>query len=313
MLDEFNESLIKKTAKFLGIPADVVRKDYYVTQAIHALTQIENECFSLLFHGGTSLSKGYKIISRLSEDVDFRVVLKPEAVTLGKEVRRKRLRDFRRSLVNALVKAGFSVDQEKITVFYEGRFMRIHAVFDGASTLFYLKPHIVVECFVGEVMLAPTMTLVTSLIKETLGHECSHDIFPVSCIAIDETAAEKWVALTRRISNTQYKKRFSDKNLVRHIYDLYQLRRKDCLTGQYQKLVQVIINKEVAMFKKNNDAYAENPWGATRKALDLLYSEPQWQQHWVLFCEQMVYGENKPSFLQAADELRLMSKTILEG
>ena len=68
MLGELNLEHIKKTAIILGIPADFVRKDYYVTKAIQILSSIQDEYFMLVFQGGTSLSKGYHIVSRLSED-----------------------------------------------------------------------------------------------------------------------------------------------------------------------------------------------------------------------------------------------------
>lgn len=72
MLGELNEQHVRKTAVQLGIPGDFVRKDYYVTKAIQALTKIENEFFLLVFQGGTSLSKGYQVINRLSEDADLK-------------------------------------------------------------------------------------------------------------------------------------------------------------------------------------------------------------------------------------------------
>src|SRR5579872_5288082 len=125
MLGELSDSQVKKTAKILGIPADFIKKDYYVTLAIQALTHVKDEYFDLIFQGGTSLSKGYQVINRLSEDIDFRVVIKPATNTLGKEARRKRLRDFRYELINALMTAGFSIAKEDIKVFYEGRYMSI--------------------------------------------------------------------------------------------------------------------------------------------------------------------------------------------
>jgi len=74
MQDELNEQELRKTAIQLAIPADFVRKDYYVTKVIHALANVEDDYFALVFQGGTSLSKGYQAIRRMSEDVDFRVI-----------------------------------------------------------------------------------------------------------------------------------------------------------------------------------------------------------------------------------------------
>lgn len=313
MPGKLNEEHIRKTAKLLALPAEFVRKDFYVTKAIKALVGVEDDYFSLAFQGGTSLSKGYQIISRLSEDADFRVILKPAAFSLGKEIKRKRLRDFRYALIEALSNADFSIDKEAVKVFYEGRFMSIRALFDDSSSLSYLKPHIAVECFVGELLLPPQITEISSLVKVTLGEECDHDSFPVSCVALDETTAEKWVALTRRISNAQEKPRPSDKHLVRHLYDLYHLHQSNLLVGKYIHIAHAVMQKDKEMFKKLNKEYSENPVRTSEIALELLCNNKQWRNHWDDFLEQMVYEETKPSFAQAYEQLRQMSKQILSN
>ena len=61
--DTFKE-LISITSEKLKLPQPyVIEKDYYVTQAIFLVTQVENEVFELIFQGGTfpeanSLGKG---------------------------------------------------------------------------------------------------------------------------------------------------------------------------------------------------------------------------------------------------------------
>ena len=38
----------------------------------------------------------------------------------------------------------------------------------------------------------------------------------------------------------------------------------------------------------------------------------RWKQHWEIFLEQMVYEKNKPSFIQAMQQLQAFSQKILE-
>ncbi len=312
MLDKLDSQQIRKTSAILGIPADFIRKDYFVTKVIHALIQIQDDYFELIFQGGTSLSKGYQVIHRMSEDVDFRVIQKANTKSLGKEVRRKKLRDFRHKLISQLKKTGFEVSNEAIRVLYEGRFMSIEAKFTDSEKISYLKPHVAVDCFLGEFSLTPTTKNITSLIKLTLENECDHPTFPVACVALDETAAEKWVALTRRIANTKTKSRKGDKDLVRHLYDLYQLNANKLLTGEYKNIVQGIIEKDKVQFKKLNDNYIENPIRESQAALDMLYNNPEWQSHWNYFLEQMVYDTVKPTYEKAYAKLQLMSQEIFE-
>lgn len=53
-----------------GIDPALVEKDYWVTQSLWALREAELEVW---FKGGTSLSKGFGIIQRFSEDLDLRL------------------------------------------------------------------------------------------------------------------------------------------------------------------------------------------------------------------------------------------------
>jgi len=311
MLGELNPDQIRKTSILLGIPADFVRKDYFVTKAIQTLTNFEDDFFELIFQGGTSLSKGYQIIHRLSEDVDFRVIQKASANTLGKEVRRKKLRDYRYALVEALRNAAFYIPDDAIKVFYEGRFMSIQASFEDSNHISYLKPHVAIECFFGELALIPQKIEITSLVKQILGEECAHSFFPVSCVALDETAAEKWVALTRRVSGAQIQPRQSDKQLVRHIYDLYHLNNQGLLTGQYRDIVASIIEKDRVLYKTSNQDYLNDPLRASEIALTILSKNPEWRDHWNFFLEQMVYEKSKPSFDEAFLQLSQFSQTIL--
>ena len=52
----------------------LLEKDIHVTDALIALMQIEHPALSLVFCGGTSLSKAYGMIERMSEDIDLKVV-----------------------------------------------------------------------------------------------------------------------------------------------------------------------------------------------------------------------------------------------
>lgn len=72
------------TAERLKIKSpSIVEKDYYVTQVIHALSNIENEYFRVVFAGGTCLAKAHKIVRRMSEDVDFKIQLKNNSLSFS--------------------------------------------------------------------------------------------------------------------------------------------------------------------------------------------------------------------------------------
>lgn len=59
----------------LDISEAIIEKDYYVTEALRLIAEHGGD--SVLFKGGTSLSKGWNIIQRFSEDID--IFIDPEA------------------------------------------------------------------------------------------------------------------------------------------------------------------------------------------------------------------------------------------
>lgn len=61
----------------LSIDAFALEKDFHVSSALTAISKISDPTFDLVFCGGTCLSKAYRILERLSEDVDIKVAFKP--------------------------------------------------------------------------------------------------------------------------------------------------------------------------------------------------------------------------------------------
>ena len=61
--------LLRTVADERGLPPAVVEKDYWV---MHCLWGLKEKGFSFEMKGGTSLSKGWNIIDRFSEDIDIR-------------------------------------------------------------------------------------------------------------------------------------------------------------------------------------------------------------------------------------------------
>jgi predicted nucleotidyltransferase component of viral defense system len=62
------EQIVIETFEQVGIKREVIEKDYYVTMI---LKELSLNLPHLLFKGGTSLSKCYKLINRFSEDIDL--------------------------------------------------------------------------------------------------------------------------------------------------------------------------------------------------------------------------------------------------
>jgi predicted nucleotidyltransferase component of viral defense system len=66
---QFSE-LIRIVAQQKGIDSALVEKDYWIMHCLYGLQQLS---LKLELKGGTSLSKGFQIIDRFSEDIDIRI------------------------------------------------------------------------------------------------------------------------------------------------------------------------------------------------------------------------------------------------
>ncbi len=67
------QAIITNVANTKGLNEQVVEKDIWVTLVLEALFSLPAIGSHLVFKGGTSLSKGYNLIDRFSEDIDFAI------------------------------------------------------------------------------------------------------------------------------------------------------------------------------------------------------------------------------------------------
>jgi Nucleotidyl transferase AbiEii toxin, Type IV TA system len=92
---------VQRVSEATGIPLDQVEKDFWITEALRVVSDIAaDQGVDLIFKGGTSLSKGFGMISRFSEDVDLLVVF-PE--DLSREARHRVFRAMAKAAAEALL------------------------------------------------------------------------------------------------------------------------------------------------------------------------------------------------------------------
>ena len=92
---DFEQAIIRAADHFRprGLCEAIIEKDYYVTEALRIIEQEAGG--KVIFKGGTSLSKGWNLIQRFSEDVD--IFLDPTAYdpALGKNAIDRELKKLR--------------------------------------------------------------------------------------------------------------------------------------------------------------------------------------------------------------------------
>jgi hypothetical protein len=59
----------------------LVEKDLYVVRAIAAIAALDASPYARVFGGRTALARAHRLVQRMSEDVDFKIVPLPTAPT----------------------------------------------------------------------------------------------------------------------------------------------------------------------------------------------------------------------------------------
>jgi hypothetical protein len=97
-LSDFDD-LIQVTARELRIDPSLVEKDYWIMHGLWGLQQLG---MTFQLKGGTSLSKGYRLIHRFSEDID--ILIEPDSdVPTGRNKNKKAHIEQRRAFYDGLV------------------------------------------------------------------------------------------------------------------------------------------------------------------------------------------------------------------
>ena len=93
------EQVILRVSEDTGIEASIIEKDYYVTLFLQRIVAHQP---NIIFKGGTSLSKCYKLINRFSEDIDLNI----DTESHPTEGQRRKLKE---AIVSIIEEFGFTL------------------------------------------------------------------------------------------------------------------------------------------------------------------------------------------------------------
>lgn len=208
----FNDVIIA-TSNALNIEPAIIEKDYYVTLL---LKRINEKCPDIIFKGGTSLSKCFKIINRFSEDID--IGLNVDKATEGM---RKNLKTIIKESIQEL---GFILDNPE-SVLTRTYYNKYQIKYPISETTTFIKPYLYVETaifmkpFPFEIKEADTY--IYRFLKEQNQADIikEYDLYPfnIKVQTLDRTFIDKIFALG------DYYLTNKTKGYSRHLYDLYKI------------------------------------------------------------------------------------------
>ncbi|MDD2259331.1 MAG: nucleotidyl transferase AbiEii/AbiGii toxin family protein [Bacilli bacterium] len=238
--DVFQE-LVTATASDLGLENFQVEKDYYVSLFLKELAKLESN-ISIVFKGGTSLSKCYSIIDRFSEDIDLAVQFKSAKVTSNERKQLKKsilevIKVLNMTLLNeGEVRSG--KDHNEYQIGYSNTFF-------GDSTM---VPHIIVETIVVyrpypcvNLSVSNYVTkFLTKSYEEQLIAKYELDPFEMLIQSVERTFVDKLFAICDYHLESKYN-RYS-----RHIYDIHMIWSSGKLDMELMKSIvtDVVIDRQ---------------------------------------------------------------------
>ncbi len=217
--DDFTDLLILAGAELRIRPA-IVEKDYYVTAALRIIAeQFPN---LTLFKGGTSLSKGWKLIERFSEDIDL-YVKEDRTTSRSTDRRLRRIADAVGECPHLERDSGRKSVSGKLSRTEYYTYQSQTALYPGLESVVMLEAGIQSADYPIEER--PIQSLLAELLDARAVFSGANDqaAFPMKLLHFRRTFVEKLYTIHDRVERLVKIKRIPLGSYARHYYDLYQL------------------------------------------------------------------------------------------
>ena len=262
----------------MNIPEIYVEKDYWVTFALHTIFHDEIGKHTI-FKGGTALSKCFNLIERFSEDIDL-VVLRSDGESNNKLTNKiKKISEVVNAVLPEIEIAGVThkMGMNRKTAHsyakvFNGNFGQVRDVIIVEATwLGYYEPYTRknVDSYIGNMMFNNGQS---DIAKE-------NGLLPFEVLVLEpiRTLCEKIMSLVRFSYSDDAIEDLKKK--IRHTYDLHQLLKQKELFNffhsiEFEKMLLIVANDDVASFKNNNDWLNNHPADALIFGeLDLVWND----------------------------------------
>jgi len=310
---EYDQILDVRNESLSSLPPGIFEKDLLLTQALRHIASTDTDGVGLVFCGGTCLSKAHRLIERMSEDVDFKLVV-PEG--LSRTARSKRLSQFKKRMALVFQEAGFQVPPEQVVARDENSYIAMNLLYESRfPPVASLRAEIKVE-FNARPPVLPTAPLpIRSMLAELITD--NSDEFQIECISVDETLAEKVLSFLRRTAEVRAGRNRAqyDDRLVRHLYDVRAIAaHPDRLSNQLSHAhFAALVVGDAAQYRNQYPEFEHNPVGQMREVLQALHAQPkEFERDYLQFVDELVFGETV-SFTQARSTFTQLADQFLSG
>lgn len=270
-----------------GIETAFIEKDWFAVQLVALLSEHRSDRHvQIIFSGGTSLSKGYELIQRFSEDLDFSL-----STSAGQPLSQGQRRIFRQDLINFLSADNrFTINDEEIIRGDSYRFFKAPIVYERLFEQGSLRPYLQLEMTFCEPRLPTEICTIQSIASAVMKEAPETNI---SCISPLETAGDKLSALSWRVVVRDRNTEDDDPTIIRHLHDLAAL--ESVITKQQTPFAESA-KQSLEQDQSSRGGQVINDLSVTdrlAKALEELRNDKLYRREYEQFVLNMSYAEEE--------------------
>ena len=309
---ELIDALVAESA-LGGITAGLLEKDEHLTDALRAMFALALDDMSMVFCGGTSLSKAHGLIERMSEDADLKIVLAAQTPPLSRTQLRKRLSELKSTVSETLASIGLVEDQSQARALNENRYF----CSEWSYALQYasvagLRPHLQIELTVRAPVLGTELCWIGPLADQLAGRQ--DHTFTVPTVTVAETVAEKVLSFLRRYAQLRagLLPHEWDTALVRHLYDVHCVYIRDPgIVAAASQAFPLLVAGDQKEFGGQFPDFATAPLAVLSGALRQAGANTKIQAQYTENLLPLIYGRFTPDFAEAFEGFEAVALALL--
>ncbi|MHA4741481.1 nucleotidyl transferase AbiEii/AbiGii toxin family protein [Dyadobacter sp. MSC1_007] len=303
---EDKRAIFEDISNKTGMPAFAVEKDWWVTETLAIIFEMEIASH-LVFKGGTSLSKAWKLIERFSEDIDLAIdrkyfgyegeLSKKHKTALRKKAGEYTTGPFFEELQRKFTERGFKVKFNVVEYPDSDQDPRIIEIYypNVIKAPGYVHARVLVEIGCRSLREPFKDCTFGSLVDEEFtGREFAAPFINVPTVYAERTFLEKLFLLQEEFQRPADKVRVA--RLSRHLYDLHHLGRSEAGKAlNDQELYETIVSHRYVFSKMGGVDYnLHNPKTLNPSPPEEVVSA--WAADYGRMLEEMIYEEKPPTF-----------------
>lgn len=318
--NEEKVAIFNAVATEKGMKPFAVEKDWWVSRTLEIIFSMDI-ARHLVFKGGTSLSKAWKLIQRFSEDIDLAIDReyffksdkdweKKEITALRKEASLFSTGVFFDKLKEKFLKKGFNGLVFKVIEAKDSdqdpRIIEIYYPNLITQPSEYVLPRVQIEIGCRSLREPFSVQTFGALVDEVYAdRDFAEPFFQVPTVNPERTFLEKIFLLHEEFHRPQEKMRVD--RLSRHLYDVYQLSKAGVSDKAIndKELYETIVAHRYKFARIGGVNYNNhNP--KTLNPVPPPELMDDWEKDYAKMLEDMIYEEEKPTFADLIENLNIL-------